>query len=176
MRSKDAPHLASVIQRNIETLLEIRRQMESRKHKQDRLADTITACSGSMLFLYFHIVWFVFWILSNLGLLGITIFDPFPFGFLTMIVSLEAIFLSTFVLISQNRMAEMSDQRADLNLQIDLLAEYEITKILRLTDVMADHLHVDVTKDPELQELEEEITPDTVLQEMERLKGHLFRE
>jgi uncharacterized membrane protein len=71
---------------------------------QDRTADTITEVAGSMRFVYIHIIWFGFWIALNVGLTGINHeFDKFPFGLLTMIVSLEAIFLSTFVMISQNR-------------------------------------------------------------------------
>ncbi len=94
-RKKDGPssYLSTVIERNIDTLLEVRRQIERRKSKRDRAADVVTAFSGSMFFLYVHIAWFVSWIAVNLGLLGIPPFDPFPFGLLTMIVSLEAIFL-----------------------------------------------------------------------------------
>ena len=165
--------LAGVIRRNISTLLELRRQLEKEKSGQDKIADAITSFSGSMLFLYLHVGWFVVWMMLNLGWFGIPPFDPFPFGLLTMIVSLEAIFLSTFVLISQNRMADASDEREDLDLQINLLAEYEITKMLRLIDAIADHLGLEVSKDPELQELEKAISPEVVLTAMQGRKDEL---
>ena len=90
-----------------------------------------------------------------------------------MLVSLEAIFLSTFVLISQNRQAQVSDRRADLDLQINLLAEYEITKLLQLTDPVADHLKLEPGKDLELEELKEQVLPHYVLREMEKQKNRL---
>jgi uncharacterized membrane protein len=116
------PNLADVVERNICTLIDMRQEFERSKSLQDRAADALTALSGSMLFVYFHALWFAVWIGVNLGWLGIKRFDPFPFGLLTMIVSLEAIFLSTFVLVSQNRMSVVADKRADLDLQINLLS------------------------------------------------------
>lgn len=172
---RHSPHLAEAIERNISTLLEIRRQMERGKGLQNRIADTITSVSGSMPFLYLNLAWFALWISINLGLLGIPPFDPFPFGLLTMMVSLEAIMLSTFVLISQNRLAAIGDQRADLDLQINLLAEYEITKVLRLVDAIADHLKLPEGRDSELEELKVEVTPDSVLQEMEKRRHQMGR-
>ncbi len=162
------PHLAAVLERNIQTLLEVRRQMDLRKTPRDRAADNVTRWSGSMGFVYVHVAWFVVWIALNLGWFGIPAFDPFPFGLLTMIVSLEAIFLSTFVLISQNRMAAIGEDRADLDLQVDMLAEYEITKILRLTDAIARHLKLSEAVDPELQDLENIVEPEVILREMEQ--------
>lgn len=164
-------HLANVIQRNINTLLEVRHQIEKGRNIQDKIADVITAFSGSTSFLFIHVVWFVVWMMINTGHLGIAVFDPFPYGLLTMIVSLEAIFLSTFVLISQNRMAIIADQRADLDLQINLLAEYEITRILKLVDAMADKMGIEESKNKELEELKKDIYPDVILREMEKLKN-----
>jgi uncharacterized membrane protein len=92
------------------------------------------------------VVWFGFWILANLELIpGIPAFDPFPFQLLTMTVSLEAIFLSLFVLASQNRMTHEADRRANLDLQINLLAEREMTAVLRLLQDIARHLDVNVS-------------------------------
>ncbi|MFB7291006.1 DUF1003 domain-containing protein [Actinacidiphila glaucinigra] len=91
---------------------------------QDRVADAITAFSGSMAFVYVHIVWFAVWILLNQGLAGPGgVFDPYPFGLLTMIVSLEAIFLSTFVMVSQNRQAARDNIRADLAFETNVRSE-----------------------------------------------------
>ena len=91
---------------------------------QDRVADAITAFAGTMLFVYIHAFWFAVWIALNEGLLGQTgIFDPYPYGLLTMIVSLEAIFLSTFVMVSQNRQATRENVRADLDFETNLRSE-----------------------------------------------------
>jgi uncharacterized membrane protein len=91
---------------------------------QDRVADAITAFAGSMTFVYVHIVWFAVWILLNEGLAGHgAVFDPYPFGLLTMIVSLEAIFLSTFVMVSQNRQAARDNIRADLAFETNVRSE-----------------------------------------------------
>ncbi|MFI6402235.1 DUF1003 domain-containing protein [Streptomyces sp. NPDC050548] len=91
---------------------------------QDRVADAITAFAGTMLFVYLHALWFAVWITLNEGLLGQAgIFDPYPYGLLTMIVSLEAIFLSTFVMVSQNRQAARENVRADLDFETNLRSE-----------------------------------------------------
>lgn len=173
MKKKISNGLNDVIDRNISTLLEVRRQLEKRKSIVTKVADAITGFCGSFPFVYLHVVWFGFWILWNTGLLGLEPFDVYPFGLLTMTVSLEAIFLSMFVLISQNRMTELADQRADLDLQVNLLAEYEITKVLSIVDAIADHLDIEVSKDPELEELKLQISPDMVLHEMEKMKHAL---
>jgi len=122
--------------------------------RSDRLADWITGFSGSMPFVYLHLAWFSGWIALNRGLFGLTPFDPFPFGLLTMIVSLEAIFLATFVLLSQNRQARQSDQRARIDLQLNVISEQEVTTILRVLDRIGTHLGLDFTADPELQAME----------------------
>ncbi len=160
------PALADAIEHNICTVAEIRRQVELRKTRQDRIADAITRFSGSMGFLYMHGVWFGIWITVNVGEHPIIGFDPYPFGLLTMIVSLEAIFLSTFVLISQNKMGEVADSRADLDLQINLLSEYEITRILRLVDAIADKMEIAEASDPELDELKSTTSAEGVMAEI----------
>jgi uncharacterized membrane protein len=92
--------------------------------RQDRAADAMTAFSGSMIFVYLHVVWFGAWLLCNEGVFGKSlVFDPFPFGLLTLIVSLEAIFLSTFVLISQNRQQARADRRSQSDYENDIRAE-----------------------------------------------------
>src|SRR5438477_7782342 len=97
----DNPALADVIERNIDTMAQVRAAEQARATLQDRLADGLTRFSGNMWFVYVHVTWFGWWILQNEGWIGHWVFDPFPFGLLTLIVSLEAIFLATFVLISQ---------------------------------------------------------------------------
>jgi uncharacterized membrane protein len=98
----------------------------------DRLADGITVFAGNMNFVYFHVLWFGGWILANHGFFGPQYtFDPFPYGLLTMVVSLEAIFLSTFVMISQNRATEKSEIRSQLDYETDIQSEREIAIIMR---------------------------------------------
>ena len=140
---------------------------ERKKGIQEHTADALTRFSGSMLFVYVHAIWFAIWIALNVGWLGGKPFDPFPFSLLTLIVSLEAIFLSTFVLISQNRAGAIADKRADLDLQINLLAEHEITRLLTLMDAVADHLGVDLAKKPEIEELKKDVGAERVLDEIE---------
>src|SRR5205085_1296848 len=108
------------------------------------------------------------WILLNIGFEGMKPFDPFPYGLLTTIVSLEAIFLSTFVLVSQNRQAAIAEQRAELDLQINLLTEYELTRVLLLVDSLAEKMEIDPCDRDELKELEEDVSPDAVLHKLEQ--------
>jgi uncharacterized membrane protein len=171
-RKRDA-HLASVIEQNINTIVKSRRVADNQRTAEERIADAVTDYSGRMHFVYFHIVWFGVWILLNLGYLGIEPFDPYPFGLLTMIVSLEAIFLSTFVLISQNRLSTEADRRADLDLQIGLLAEHELTRVIKMLDEIQDAMGIENDSDQELQELEKEVHPEDVLAEIDRIKQRL---
>ena len=108
---------------------------------QDRVADAITAFAGTMLFVYIHAFWFAVWIALNEGLLGQAgIFDPYPYGLLTMIVSLEAIFLSTFVMVSQNRQAARSDIRADLDFENNVRSEIWSVHIGEKLGIDAQHV------------------------------------
>jgi uncharacterized membrane protein len=142
------------MERNIRTITRLRLQTARERHVQDRLADAITSLSGSMLFVYLHILWFGAWLLVNTGYMGLKPFDPFPYGLLTMIVSLEAIFLATFVLISQNRFSDAADRRAELDLQIGLLAEHEITRVLQMLEAIQAKLGIENDVDSELADLE----------------------
>jgi uncharacterized membrane protein len=112
---------------------------------EDKLADKITAFAGSMKFVYFHIVWFGLWIAAGADAFGEKyVFDEFPFGLLTMIVSLEAIFLATFVMISQNRQARVSEIRGELDYRTDTRAEKEIDVIIRMLERVAKEQGVEV--------------------------------
>ena len=165
--------LANIIEQNIHTIINSRRVAASQRTTEEHLADAITDFSGRMYFVYFHIVWFGIWVALNLGDFGIKPFDPYPFGLLTMIVSLEAIFLSTFVLISQNRISAEADRRADLDLQIGLLTEHEITRALKMLDAIQDHLGIENDSDTELLDLEKDVHPEDVLDEMDRIQRRL---
>ena len=164
------PALADVIERNIRTIVRLRRQAKRERSAQDRIADAVTEFSGQTVFVYVHIVWFGIWILVNEGGTRFHPFDPFPYGLLTMIVSLEAIFLSTFVLISQNRLSEEAERRADLDLHIGLLTEHELTRVLKMLDAIQHHLGIAHDDDHELADLEMETKPEDVLAEIERVQ------
>ncbi len=166
------PRLADVLEHNIRTLLQLREHAAAARGLQDHLADLITTFSGRMAFVYLHVAWFAAWIAVNTGRLGFTPFDPFPYGLLTMIVSLEAIFLSTFVLISQNRISAEADRRADLDLQIGLLTEHELTHALKMLDALQHKLGIPNDRDRELAQLEMETRPEDVLAEIARLSHH----
>jgi len=114
------------------------KEMQKLKSAEDRAADTITGFAGTMMFVYIHSIWFALWILGNLGLFGASlVFDKFPFGLLTLIVSLEAIFLSTFVMISQNRQAEAAEIRSELDYQVNVKAEKEVDLVLKALERLA---------------------------------------
>jgi uncharacterized membrane protein len=157
--------VSSVIHRNIRALIEARQNLTAGDGFEQRMADTITRFTGSMRFVYLHALLLVGWLLVNLGMLGIKPFDPYPFVLLAMSASVEAIFLSTFVLISQNRMNYHADRRADLNLQIDLLSEHEVTRLIRLVDAVAKRLGV---MGEDVEELKLDVEPQVVLREIDR--------
>jgi uncharacterized membrane protein len=140
----------SVLEENVQTIKRWERAILRARSKAEQISDWIacTAASGPVLVL--HVIWFGIWLTVNTGVIRwIRPFDPFPFPFLTMTVSLEAIFLALFVLASQNRLARQSDKRSHLDLQIDLLAEQEMTAVLQLLQDIARHLQVDTTVTPE---------------------------
>ena len=173
--SSEAISQGEIMRKNISAIQQMQRQTAQARTVQDRIADIITDFSGSMAFVYFHAIWFGLWILLNVGLIHIPYlseFDPFPFSFLTLVVSLEAIFLSTFVLISQNRLSEVSDKRAELDLQVNLLAEQKATKVLEMLDEIAKQLdgmssRFNFQSDPEVQALKVSPEPQEVLEVIE---------
>jgi len=159
--------LSPVLERNIRAL-QLRREREEKEATvEERVAEAITRFTGSMRFVYLHLAFFGFWIVANLGWIpGIPAWDP-SFVVLAMIASVEAIFLSTFVLISQNRMAAAADKRADLDLQVSLLAEHEITRLVTLVSGIADRMRVKTKADAEVEEITRDVAPDAVLDELE---------
>jgi len=145
------------LHKNIETILELEKKAIRKRSVIEHFADRVTTFAGSPPFLFFHILWFTGWILLNLGLIpGIHPFDPYPFSFLTLVVSLEAIFLTLLVLMSQNRMTKEADNRAALDLQINMLDEQETTLILKMVKKIADHLGLEEEVDEAIQELSEQ--------------------
>jgi uncharacterized membrane protein len=155
-----------VVQRNIRDILTARQRIEERQSRSERFAAMITRAAGSIWFAYAHIAWFAAWSALNFGL-GNEAFDPFPFVLLTTIVSLEAIFLTLMVLVSQNREAQLEEQRADLDLQIDLLAEHEVTRLLSVVNAIARKVGVDIEEE-EMRDLEKDVRPRDLLDELAR--------
>lgn len=153
--------------------LAIRQSLKARANLQrtwaERLADWMTAGFGSMSFLIANCVWFAVWIVVNLGVIhGLKAFDPFPFGLLTMIVSLEAIILAIVVLISQNRAARIADLREEVALQVEEISEREITKLLELTVKLLRKEGVSIARDEELRAMLQKTDPDVLTEQLEQ--------
>ena len=160
--------LSGTLRETISSLTERARHEREQAPLSERLAERITRFTGSMTFVCLHLVLFGGWIVANLGWLpGVPRFDP-SFVMLAMVASVEAIFLSTFVLMNQNRLARADDRRADLTLQIGLLAEYETTKLVELTSAIARHLDAGAPEREQVTELTEEIDPEAVLDQIDR--------
>lgn len=159
--------LATALARNVRAMQERQAGAEARAGWQERLAEGITRLAGSMTFVWLHLALVAGWVAVNAGAVpGVAPFDP-TFVVLATIASVEAIFITTFILISQNRAAAAADRRDELNLQISLLAEHEITRLVRLTTAIAARLGIDAAADPELSELGEDVAPEAVLDAIE---------
>lgn len=147
-------------------LRSLKAKANAKRTPAEEFADGITTWCGSISFFAINTLFFAAWILINTGLVpGVQKFDPFPFSLLTTIVSLEAIFLAIFVLISQNRAAHVDDLREELHLQINVIAEQEITKMIKLMAVLMEKNGIDISQDEELRTMLMEIKPE----ELERI-------
>ncbi|MEO7719645.1 MAG: DUF1003 domain-containing protein [Capsulimonas sp.] len=166
----EAAYADDLTKRNIELVAKIDQLAMAKRSKTDRIVDVITAFCGSMSFVWVHLIWFGFWIVINIGPWdGKKLhFDPYPFQLLTLVVSLEAIFLSTFILISQNRQGHMADRRNHLDLQINLLSEQENTKMIMMLETIQNHLGIKMT-DPELALMEAAVRPDQLVEQIEKV-------
>ena len=132
-KASAARSVSTHMERNVRAIARLEREAMAERSSGDRLSDAITWVAGSSGFVAAHIIFFTVWITLNVGMVAsVPVFDPYPFSFLTLVVSLEAIFLSIFVLMSQNRAARLADRRAHLDLQVDLLAERELTAMLHM--------------------------------------------
>ncbi|HEV7254282.1 MAG TPA: DUF1003 domain-containing protein [Mesorhizobium sp.] len=160
--------LTGTLERNIAALVEHRRRQKRRLTVSERIAKKISAFAGSMAFVYLHAAVYGFWILANLG--WVPVVEPWDptMVVLAMIASVEAIFISTFILISQNQMVEAEDRRAELDLQVSLLAEHEITKLVAMVSDIAARLDVPVD-DREVSEMKENVAPVAVLEKIEEV-------
>lgn len=162
-----SPEVAPVVERNIRALLEKRQAEERTMAWYEKLATAVTDFTGSIQFVAIHLLVYGLWILINVGWVPILPkFDP-TFVILAMVASVEAIFLSTFILMTQNRMMAQADRRADLNLQISLLAEHEVTRVLTLTKEISQKLGIRNGDEGELAELEHDVAPEQMLEVIE---------
>jgi uncharacterized membrane protein len=153
-------------ERNVSTIAELDKAAHATQTFADMVADRITRFCGSMTFVWVHVVWFAGWIVGNTALSNHPP-DPYPFSFLTLVVSLEAIFLSTFIMISENRKSRIDERRSHLDLQINLLAEQENTKMLALLEAMARKMGVDSKEDPDIQVLEQATRPEKLVEQID---------
>jgi len=167
-RRRPAPRtVEELTAQNVAAIQQLESAALSHAGLMDAVADRIAHFAGSALFLAMHVVWFAAWIAINVSP-GIGHFDPFPFTFLTLVVSLEAIFLSSFILISQKRAALISERRNQLDLQINLLTEQENTRMLKVLGAIATKLGVSVSDDPSTEVLEQATRPDKLVEQIDR--------
>ena len=159
------PSVDQLTEQNVETVTRLEQAAKEQRTPTDRLAEAIARFCGSMTFVWVHVVWFGGWILFNL-IPGLPHVDPFPFTFLTLIVSLEAIFLSTFILISQNLDSRISERRSHLDLQLNLLSEQENTKMIVMLHAIAAKVGADLNEDPHLEALSEETQPAKLVEQI----------
>lgn len=162
-----ADGLTPALARNIESIMRRRGESQRAASFQERTAIQISRFAGSMSFIYLHLLVYGAWIAANLGWIpGVPRWDP-SLVILAMEASVEAIFLSTFVLINQNRMAAEDDIRADLDLQVNLLNEHETTRLIAITEAIAGKLGVRIEGAAELAELKKDVAPEAVLDRIE---------
>ncbi|MEK9147501.1 MAG: DUF1003 domain-containing protein [Patescibacteria group bacterium] len=147
----------------------IKTKADARRTISERIADWMTSSFGSITFLIINVLIFLFWILVNTNIMKvIPVFDPFPFNLLTMVVSLEAIILATFVLISQNRTEKVDDLREETDLQVNLVVGREITKLIKMLAILLDKQGIDLSQDPELKRMLKPISEEEIEKKLEK--------
>ena len=155
--------------RNIQAISALEQQALARRSSAEKLSDFIVSQAGRVWAIILHLAWFAIWIAWNSGRVpGLHPFDPFPFMGLSTVVSLEAIFLSLFILVSQNRASRRADERAHLDLQVNLLSEREVTKMLQLLRALCAHHGLLEADDAEVTELVNETEPAIIARELEQ--------
>ena len=157
-------------QQNVEAVSRLEEAAREERTPADRIAEAIANFCGSMKFVAVHVIWFSTWILVNV-IPGIPHVDPFPFTFLTLIVSLEAIFLSTFILINQNYETRISERRSHLDLQLNMLSEQENTTMISMLQAIAAKVGADVSQDLQLQALSQQTQPEKLVEQIAEREG-----
>jgi uncharacterized membrane protein len=165
--SIDYQETTKIIERNVNALRQ--RKEEDRKSRtlSQKLVEAITSFAGSMLSIYIHCIFFGLWICWNAGWVALPPFDP-SFIILATFAAVEAIFLTTFVLIGQKHLNAQADKWAELDLQISLLTEHEVTRMLTMVTAMAKKMAIEVAEDKEIEALTQDIHPEKVLDTMEK--------
>lgn len=158
---------SSTMHRNIKTICALEKAELAQRPLSVRISDVIATQAGKMWFIILHAIWFTVWIVVNLKGRQYA-FDPFPFPLLTMVVSLESIFLSLFILMSQNRSGAQADRRNHLDLQINLLSEVENTKMLQMLRALCTHMELPIGEDPEIIALAERTEVQEVVQDLRK--------
>lgn len=158
--------VTDVTRRNVAAMRRLEEAAMANCSRSDRFASFVSRICGTMGFVLFHAAWFGGWIVFN-TLPGLPHFDPYPFEFLLLVVSLEAIFLSTFILISQNYELRISERRNQLDLQINLLSEQENTKMLQMLEAIAHKVGAGVEDDPQVRALEQATRPEALVEQIE---------
>lgn len=165
LENDSAGSVDQLTQRNIEAVRQLEEAAKEERTASDRVAEAIANFCGSMTFVWVHVVWFGIWILINV-MPRLPHIDPFPFTFLTLVVSLEAIFLSTFILISQNHDTKISERRNHLDLQINLLSEQENTQMLMMLRAIAEKVGVNLSRDDQVRAMSEETKPQQLVKQI----------
>jgi len=160
-----ASSVDKLTERNIEAVRQLEEAAKEERTASDRVAEVIAKFCGSMTFVWVHVVWFGIWVLINV-MPGLPHIDPFPFTFLTLVVSLEAIFLSTFILISQNHDTKISERRNHLDLQINLLSEQENTQMLTMLRAIAEKVGANLSYDEQVRAMSEETKPQQLVKQI----------
>jgi uncharacterized membrane protein len=158
--------LTGVVDLHSRALPERRRTDDHRRGWQDRLADGVTRFTGSMGFVYLHLLVFGLWIVVNLPWFRLPRFDP-SYVVLAMVAAVDALFLSTFILTIPNRLTAEADKRADLDLPISFFSEHEIPRLIRLVTAIARQMGIHTAEDPELAALAQDVAPENILHTME---------
>jgi uncharacterized membrane protein len=170
-----AAELPKTTKKNIESVAEIEKALHRQRSTVDRISDRITAFAGSLSFVAVHVTVFIVWVVLNTlwltGVLKFEAFDPYPYVFLNLVLSLESVFLTSFVLISQNRQARQAEQWAHVGLQIGLLSEQETTKMLQLLQAICGRLEMpEAGKDRELKEMVQKTHVHELVEHLEKAR------
>lgn len=171
-RTNELPEMAKIVERNVNALLHRKEEENRKRNFQDKMVDSVTAFAGSMLSFYIHLIFFGAWVIWNTGWFDFKRFDP-NFIILATFAAVEAIFLTTFVLMGQKRMNIQTDKWAELDLQVSLLTEHEVTRILNLVTDIAKKMEIKGAHDKEFEELSQDIHPEKVLDTMEKASNEI---
>lgn len=160
---------SKALEQRREVIKSFKAKEDAKRSGPEKFADVLTSRLGSIWFLGLNALWFFGWIVINNNLIpGIKAFDPFPFGLLTMVVSLEAIFLAIIVLVSQNREARVAEVREEIELQLNTMSEGEVTKLIKMMSMLLEKQGINIDDDTELKEMLKPFDSEKVGQEIEQ--------